>query len=90
MAKVIVYKQWRHKRTGATASVTGAAPFTNARDEAQWEMVEAGFTVEWNDGTRGCGRPPFATEAQAELFLIASPRYMSEVGVAAGGLYGAR
>jgi hypothetical protein len=56
-AEIIPYKQWAHT-SGVTASITGAAPHGDG-----WSVETAGFTIAWPDGTRGCGKPPFATEA---------------------------
>lgn len=66
---VIPARHWRHSKTGATASVYGAHP--GAGDPC-WTIETVGYTIRWADGTVGCGRPPFATEAEAEAHLDAA------------------
>ncbi len=79
-AKVIPYRQWVNV-DGRTASITGAAPFAKDAAAEGWSVKESGFTIVWPDGTRGAGRPPFATadEAQAYADKRAGFRGMSAV-----------
>ena len=62
--KVVPYRYWKNA-DGRTASVTGAIPHGEG-----WAVVDGGFTIQWENGTRGCGRPPFATVEEAEAFLV--------------------
>ncbi len=36
--------------------------------------VDAGFTIEWDNGTQGTGRPPFKTYEEAEAYLAKVPK----------------
>lgn len=38
-------------------------------------LVSEGFTVQHPDGTTGLGRKPFATEAEAQAWCDANPRF---------------
>lgn len=68
--RVIPRRHWQHKVTGCKVSIYGACPWWNQADAAQWEKVESGYTIQWNDGTVGnpAGKP-FASEAEAVAFL---------------------
>lgn len=63
---VIESKCWRHV-SGRTASIYGAAPWTDPADKPNWSIQTRGWTIKNPDGTIGCGRPPCKTfeEAQA-------------------------
>ena len=43
--KIIESKVWKHKITGASASIYGACPWTSQTDKPHWEMVHRGWTV---------------------------------------------
>lgn len=75
MAKVIPSRRWRNRVTGATASIYGAAPYVSDADKADWEVETAGFTIQWDDGTVGNGRPPYATEAEAQAVIDRNPHF---------------
>jgi len=67
----------RHKTSGREASPYGSAPWTGAQGdtEADWEMVQVGWTVRWNDGTIGLRvRPPMASQEEVETFLRTTGR----------------
>lgn len=66
---VVVQWYWANRKTGALASIQGAAP---VEDKADWE-VRSGFSVQWMDGSVGCGRAPFATREEAADFLASHP-----------------
>jgi hypothetical protein len=58
---------WKNARTGMTASIYGAAPYTSDADAKDWSVITVGYTVKDNvQGTVGIGRKPFATKAEAE------------------------
>lgn len=63
---VIPSRRWRNESTGETASIYGASPGPG------WTLETTGWTIRWGDGTVGCGRPPFATEAEATAHLDAA------------------
>lgn len=64
--EVIESKSWKNHKTGATASIYGACPWTNAADEPNWAMVVRGWTLRDNrNGTVGIGRLPFETKELA-------------------------
>lgn len=65
---VIEYRYWL-RDDGRRASLGAACPWIGPEDKARWKVVTSGYTIRWSDGTTGCGRPPFATREQAELFL---------------------
>jgi O-acetyl-ADP-ribose deacetylase (regulator of RNase III) len=72
-ATVIPYRFWQHKVTGAKASLYGARHSTWNPDD--WKLVTEGFTIAWPDGTTGCGRPPFATVAEAQAVIDRRPNF---------------
>ena len=59
---VVEARVWKHP-DGRTASVTGAYPGPG------YEMKVVGWTIKWEDGSFGCGRPPWACKPDAELFV---------------------
>jgi hypothetical protein len=65
--KVIDAKKWVNKKTGQTASIYGAVPYSN--DEHDWEIKHCGFTWEMDDGTIGFGRQPVKTELEANEIM---------------------
>lgn len=68
--EVIPSRRWRH-RSGRTASIYGALPWTGARGntEADWQMEESGWTWRNDNGTIGLGRPPADTREEAEAVM---------------------
>jgi len=68
IGEVIESKRWIHK-SGATASIYGAAPWTDESDRCNWEVEKVGYTIQWEDGTVGMGRKPFESKEEAEAFL---------------------
>ncbi len=77
VGKVIPAKRWENRRTGATASVYGAVPWTGGAGNRQedWEMVEKGWTISWPDGTVGIGRTPFESKDAAEKWTEEHPHF---------------
>ena len=75
--EVIPSKRWKHKQTGATASLYGAVPWTGAPGDRKedWHLEEVGWTISWPDGTIGIGRPPFKSKAEAEKWVEEHPRF---------------
>jgi hypothetical protein len=72
LGQVIESKRWKHKETGALASLYGAVPWSGRKGDSKedWELENVGYTIYWNsNGTVGTGRPPFKTEKEAEDFL---------------------
>lgn len=72
MAKVITASKLVHKATGKAISPFSALPYG---DPADWERVTTGYTIQWDDGTVGCGRPPFATAAEAQAIIDKNPNF---------------
>jgi len=65
--ETVTAKSWKNTRTGATASIYGAVPYTNSKDEPDWEIIDVGFTVRDNKTMRvGIGKPPYETKAEAD------------------------
>jgi hypothetical protein len=75
MPKVIESKTLVHKPSGRRVSPFGAVPWYTDEEAKEWELVSAGYTIAWDDGTVGIGRKPFATAAEAEAFIKANPRF---------------
>jgi hypothetical protein len=69
--EVIESKHWKHKDTGATASLYGAVPWSGSPGDKKedWKLESVGWTIQWEDGTIGIGRQPFKTKEEAEDFL---------------------
>ena len=44
--KVIPRKMWKNSKTGRTASIRGAVPFTDSRSQREWSVEQFGFTVQ--------------------------------------------
>jgi hypothetical protein len=64
--EIIESKKWVNTATGATASIYGAAPYTNDKDRVFWSIEVVGYTIRNNDtGTVGLGRLPFKTMYEA-------------------------
>ena len=73
--EVIPSIRYRHKPTGRTASIGGAAPWTSEADRGNWLTETVGFTIRHPDGTTGLGRPPFATHDEAQAWVDAHPNF---------------
>lgn len=71
MAKVIPSRRWQNAVTGATASIYGAVPYVG--EAGDWAIVTVGFSIQNDDGTVGQGRPPYATEAEAQAAIDRNP-----------------
>lgn len=67
--EVIESKRWINSRTGQTASIYGAVPYTSAADQLDWAVEAVGFTWRCQDGTVGLGRRPVSTYAEAILIM---------------------
>jgi hypothetical protein len=67
--EVVPSVRWKNRRTGATASLYGAVPWTSDRERHDWEKENVGWTIANPNGTIGMGRAPFATRAEAEAWL---------------------
>jgi hypothetical protein len=69
--EVIESKSWKHKSSGATASLYGAVPWSGSTgdEKSDWELETTGYTISWDDGTIGVGRKPFKTKAEAQAHL---------------------
>ena len=66
--EIIEARQYRHT-SGRTASIYGAAPWTNPADAPNWTVETRGWTVRNPfTGEVGACRPPFATRSEAEAF----------------------
>lgn len=48
--EVIESLRWRNTRTGDTASIYGAVPYTSCEDEKDWVMEKVGYAIS-NKGT---------------------------------------
>jgi len=66
--KVIESLVWK-RDDGLKASIYGACPWQSQAEKARWTLVPQGFTIQWSDGTVGCGRKPFTTAEDAQRFL---------------------
>lgn len=67
--KIIANKFWTNTVNGRKASLYGSVPWTSQAEKDQWQMTESGYTIAWDDGTIGTGKPPFKTYADAEAYL---------------------
>ena len=68
--KVIPRKMWKNTKTGRTASLLGAVPFTDSRSQRDWSVEQFGFTVQVNrDGliTTGLCYLPFNASKEEAL-----------------------
>ena len=75
--EVIPSVQWKHKATGAAASLFGAVPWSGAPGDTKedWEKVTVGWTIRHPDGTIGLGQKPFHTKEEAEKWVEAHPKF---------------
>jgi hypothetical protein len=55
-------------------SGTNFSPFTSWKPDTA-VLVTVGWTVSHDDGTTGLGRKPFATQAEAQAWCDANPRF---------------
>jgi len=69
--EVIESRRWKHKETGATASLYGAVPWSGRPGDKKddWTLENVGYTIQWADGTIGTGRVPFKSKDEAEKWL---------------------
>ena len=68
--KVIPRKMWKNSKTGRTASLRGAVPFTDSKSQRDWSVEQFGYTVQVNrDGltTTGLCYLPFNASKQEAL-----------------------
>ena len=68
--KVIPRKMWKNTKTGRTASLRGAVPFTDSRSQREWSVEQFGYTVQVNrDGliTIGLCYLPFNASKEEAL-----------------------
>jgi hypothetical protein len=69
---------WFHV-SGRRASSGGAAPWHTEAERREWTLQTdpaiVGWTIQHDDGTRGIGRVPFRTEAEALAWMAAHPRF---------------
>lgn len=63
--EVIESKRWKHIKTGQTASIYGAVPYTNESDKPNWTIETVGYTWKLDNGTVGLGRVPANTMSEA-------------------------
>lgn len=74
MGEVIEARRWRHP-SGATASLSGAVPWSATRPQHEWELEVYGWTVKHPDGTTGLGKPPFETREAAQAWVDEHPNF---------------
>jgi hypothetical protein len=68
--KVISRKMWKNSKTGRTASLRGAVPFTDSQSQRDWSVEQFGYTVQVNrDGltTTGLCYLPFNASKEEAL-----------------------
>lgn len=71
MPQVIPARARRLKRAPHTlAPISKPIPFGVAQD---WETIDVGWTIQWDDGTQGLGGSPFSTRTEADAWLKANP-----------------
>lgn len=75
MGEVIPHRVWNNTKTGRTAGVFGAVPWTSDAEKADWELVQTGWTVRHPDGTTGVGRFAFQDKAEADAWVEKNPNY---------------
>lgn len=83
IARVVEHRYWRHT-SGATASLRGAVPYTSEAGRAEWTVVRAGWVWQYENGTVGNGRAPFATEEEARAGMVAENARLERCRAAAG------
>jgi len=63
--EVIPARRWRNIKTGMSASLYGAVPWTSNAAKDDWQIEESGWTWRNANGTIGLGRAPAATRQEA-------------------------
>ena len=63
--EIIESKHWVNTKTGATASIYGAVPYTSETDKPNWEIKVRGYTWRLDNGTIGLCRQPAKTYEEA-------------------------
>lgn len=63
--EIVESKHWLNTKTGNTASIYGAVPWTSEFTKQDWKLVSRGFTWRLDNGTTGLGRHPVKTMREA-------------------------
>lgn len=75
---VIPYRVWL-RNDGRRASIYGSLPWASDADKANWSLATEGYTVRDNKrNTTGLGKPPYATQAEAEAAARALNKALAE------------
>ncbi|UTU07718.1 hypothetical protein CcrC1_gp527c [Caulobacter phage C1] len=69
-ARVRQLKRPPHNRIPIHATI----PFGVSQD---WEVIQVGWTIQWDDGTTGIGGAPFSTRTEADTWLRSNPHRRS-------------
>lgn len=67
--EVIESRHWVNSKTGQTASIYGAVPYTSETDKVNWSIQARGYTWRLSNGTVGLGRQPVKTRLEAETIM---------------------
>lgn len=79
--EVIESKLWRNRRTGGSASMYGALPWTKEAEAKDWYIDTTGWTVRNPfTGEVGVGRVPWKTREEAQAFADKYPPSRSCIG----------
>lgn len=80
--QVIKSKVWKHKITGAIASIYGASPWNSPADKVNWFIEVRGWTV-FNPYTNevGIGKASWGTEEAAQTFSDTHKPSMCPIGL---------
>lgn len=62
--EVIESRRWKNTKTGRTASLYGAVPWSGEND-GTWIVETVGYTWKLDNGTIGLGRTPAKTRDEA-------------------------
>lgn len=65
--EIIESKHWVNQKTGQTASLYGAVPWTGSQGD--WKLETRGWTWRLDNGTIGLGRIPAKTREEAEAVM---------------------
>lgn len=65
IVEIVESKHWVNTKTGHTASIYGAVPWSSDSERQDWELVTRGFTWRLDNGTTGLGRTPVKTMQEA-------------------------
>jgi len=68
--EVIESKHWVNRKTGQTASLYGAKPWTGNGDKSDWVLESRGWTWRLDNGTVGLGRQPVKTYQEALDIMV--------------------